>query len=86
MSSFALSLAMETLLRNAIENKIRSLWVKFGAADALIKELETCERETLEPLYETLVRMEEDRANLPQQQYQRIVHLVKVKRVEFVQD
>lgn len=86
MSSFALSLAMEELIRAAIAGKIKNLWVKFGVAEVLIKEVETCDREALEPLYETLLRMEEERAKLPQQQYELIAHLVKVKRVEFVQD
>jgi hypothetical protein len=55
-----------------------------SVAMILLEEVKTCEDYTLPPLYETLVRMQEERTRLPEQQLQLVRHLVMIKRVEIV--
>jgi hypothetical protein len=72
----------EINLRGSIGNLIFELFP--SVAMILLKEVKSCEDYTLPPLYETLVRMQEERTRLPEQQLQLVRHLVMIKRVEIV--
>lgn len=75
--------AIEALIRSAIMTQMMELW-RFEHNE-LLTELQTCEFECLEPLYETLIHMKQEREDLPRHQKQLLQGLLKVKRVEFVE-
>jgi hypothetical protein len=75
--------AIEALIRSGIMTQMIELW-RFSYSD-LTEELQTCGFECLVVLYETLIRMKQEREDLPKHQKQLLQGLLRVKRVEFVE-